>query len=332
MTGVQTCALPISKLDGSFSLKRISIGKHIFVVKYLGYITQEKEVVVASENNVLKVDVLLEPRSITLNQVVVSAHHDNESAQSARNAEKNADNLLNIIPAKSIQLSPDITVANVLQRVSGVTIQRTTNSGDGQYAIIRGMDKRYNYTLVNGIKIPSPNDKNRYVPMDIFPAELIAHLDVIKALTPDMEGDAIGGAMNLELKDAPDKLLVNANASVGYNKLFIDRPFYQFNTSVVNLKSPGEIYGSNYPAKVSDFPIDNLKFKAIKPFPNLNAGFSIGNRFLNNKLGVVLSISNQNTNSGSDAFVAVPRAQPIRVQYLALRHARVGCILRIKIA
>ena len=299
-----------ARLDGSFTLKKLNLGKHTFVIQFIGYETQEKEIVLASNNEVINVEVLLEPRNITLNQVEVTAHYDNESAQSARNAEKNADNLLNIIPAKSIQLSPDITVANVLQRVSGVTIQRTSNSGEGQYAIIRGMDKRYNYTLINGIKIPSPNDKNRYVPMDIFPAELIGHLDVIKALTPDMESDAIGGVMNLVMKDAPDKMLVNANLSAGYTKLFIDRPFYQFNSSVVNLQSPAEIHGANYSAQLSDFPIENLKFKAITPFPNVNGGISIGNRFLNNKLGIILSISNQNTNSGSDQFVAVPRAQP----------------------
>ena len=299
-----------ARLDGSFTLKKLNLGKHTFVIQFIGYETQEKEIVLASNNEVINVEVLLEPRNITLNQVEVTAHYDNESSQSARNAEKNADNLLNIIPAKSIQLSPDITVANVLQRVSGVTIQRTSNSGEGQYAIIRGMDKRYNYTLINGIKIPSPNDKNRYVPMDIFPAELIGHLDVVKALTPDLEGDAIGGVMNLVMKDAPDKLLVSANLSAGYTKLFIDRPFYQFNSSVVNLQSPGEIHGANYAAQLSDFPIQNLKFKAITPFPNVNGGISVGNRFLNNKLGIVLSISNQNTNSGSDQFVAVPRAQP----------------------
>ena len=297
-----------ARLDGSFALKKITPGKHTFVIQYVGYVTQEKEIVISSSNETVNLDILLEPRSITLNQVEVTAHYDNESAQSARNAEKNADNLLNIIPAKSIQLSPDMTVANVLQRVSGVTVQKTANSGEGQYAIIRGMDKRYNYTLINGIKIPSPNDKNRYVPMDIFPAELIAHLDVIKALTPDMEGDAIGGVMNLQLKDAPDKMLISANGSVGYNKLFMDRPFYQFNTSVVNPQAPSERGITN--ASPTDFPIDNLKFKGIQPFPNLNGGISFGNRFFNKRLGFILAVSNQNTYSGADAFVTVPRAQP----------------------
>jgi hypothetical protein len=301
-------SLEQAKLDGTYSIKKLQPGKHTFVIQFIGYITQEKEIIIASNNDVVNVDVLLEPKNISLDQVEVTAHFNNESNQSARSAEKNADNLLNIISAKSIQLSPDLSVANVLQRVSGVTVQKTANSGEGQYAIIRGMDKRYNYTLVNGIKIPSPNDKNRYVPMDIFPAELIAHLDVIKALTPDLEGDAIGGAMNLVMKDAPDKLLVSVNGSVGYNQIFFDRPFYQFNSSVVQLQAPAERGIAT--AKPSDFTKDNLNFTAIKPLPNWNGGLSIGNRFFNKKLGVILSISNQNSNSGCDAFVAVPKTQP----------------------
>jgi hypothetical protein len=202
-----------AKLDGTYFIKKIKPGKHIFSIQYVGYIKQEKEVYVSGNKDIV-LDILLEPRSNPLTEVQIVGKLDKESSNYAISSEKKADNLLNIISARSIQLSPDITVANVLQRVSGVTVQKTANSGEGQYAIIRGMDKRYNYTLINGIKIPSPDDKNRYVPMDIFPAELISRIEVIKALTPDMEGDAIGGVMNLVMKDAPDKLLINVNGSL----------------------------------------------------------------------------------------------------------------------
>jgi hypothetical protein len=65
--------------------------------------------------------------------------------------------------------------------MSGVIEERNSN-GDGQYALLRGMDKRNNYTLVNGLKIPSPDNKNRFVPLDIFPSGLLDRLEVSKAL------------------------------------------------------------------------------------------------------------------------------------------------------
>ena len=67
-----------AKLDGSFTLKKLNLGKHTFVIQFIGYETQEKEIVLASNNEVINVEVLLEPRNITLNQVEVTAHYDNE--------------------------------------------------------------------------------------------------------------------------------------------------------------------------------------------------------------------------------------------------------------
>lgn len=300
----------LTGLDGSFNIKKLRSGKHILVIKYIGYVSHEIEIRLSANNPVVNVNVLMEPNSVALAQVDVVAEQNKESNEYAMHKEKSADNVENIISAKSIQLSPDITVANILSRMSGVTVQRTPNSGEGQYAIIRGMDKRYNYTLVDGIKIPSPNDKNRYVPMDIFPAELISNLEVIKTLKPDMEGDAIGGVMNLVLKDAPPSFLLTADVAGGYNQLFFDRPFSQFNHQAVHLKSPAEMYGANYPAKVSDFTIDNLKFKDVKPLPNFLGGFTIGDRLFNKRLGVILAVSNQNSYSGSNDFFATPRTKP----------------------
>jgi len=200
-------------------------------------------------------------------------------------------------------------VGNVLQRVSGVTVEKTA-SGDGRYATIRGMDKRYNYTMINGIKIPSPDNQNRFVPMDIFPADILGRLEVIKSLTPNLEGDATGGVMNLVLKDAPPKFICSANVATGYSQTLFDRSFQQYNVSPSYNKSPEQINGPNYMAKPSDFPLQTLDYKSIQPSPNLIAGLTIGNRFFKNKLGVLFSGSYQDTYSGSSAFFLVPDRQP----------------------
>jgi len=293
-------------LDGSFMLKNLQAAKVTLVCSYISYQTLEKEITVPA-NGIQKLALSLVSYENELSDVIVTASNKTTDA-GVRAMERLSSNVQNIVGARSIEISPDLTVANVLQRVSGITIQKTANSGEGQYAIIRGMDKRYNYTLINGIKIPSPNDKNRYVPMDIFPAELIARIEVIKALTPDMEGDAIGGVMNLAMKDAPDKLLISFKGSVGYNKMFFDRLFYQYDTRAINPQAPSERGIPN--ASPTDFPFHDLIFKGIKPLPNWNGGISFGNRFFNKKLGFVLAVSNQNSYSGANAFVTVPRAQP----------------------
>ena len=98
----------LSALDGSFAIRNVTSGKHVFVIHYLGYTTQEKEIDVNSETGTVRMDVLLDPEALTLNEVEVIAHSDKGSNEYARNTEKVSDNVLNITSAKTIQLSPDI--------------------------------------------------------------------------------------------------------------------------------------------------------------------------------------------------------------------------------
>jgi hypothetical protein len=63
-------------------------------------------------------------------------------------------------------------------------------------------------------------------------------LEVYKTLTPNLEGDAIGGAVNMVMKNAPDHFQINANIATGYSQLFFDRNFTSFDASGINHKSP----------------------------------------------------------------------------------------------
>lgn len=191
----------VSGLDGSFTLNTNGQSGTL-VYSVLGY----KEGQYNMNGKVADTELVLqlEQQNVSLNEVVIMAHNPGRTEAGARSMERRAMNVMNVMSAKAIELSPDLTVANALGRISGITLERSA-SGEGQYAILRGMDKRYNYTLVNGVKIPSPDNKNRFVPLDIFPAEMLDRLEVSKSLTADLEGDGIGGAVNMVMKDAPDR-------------------------------------------------------------------------------------------------------------------------------
>jgi len=294
-------------LDGSYHLKGVKPAKYTLIVSFVGYGSIEKEVVIDEPSVVMNFE--LEEGANQLGEIVVKGIGDRESETRAVRSEQKADNVVNIIGAKTIQLLPDITVGNLLQRVSGVSIVRN-GSGDGQYAIIRGMDKRYNYTLVNGIKIPSPDNKNRYIPMDIFPSDLLERLEVAKSLTPNMEGDAIGGAMNMIMKSAPDYLTISASAATGYSNLFTDRPFAGFDRDVNQNKAPSEIYGNAYAATPSDFSNKSLQYKNANVPINSLFSLSIGDRIFNHKLGVFVGGSFQHTYRGNNTTYFSPNGQP----------------------
>jgi len=291
------------KLDGSYLFKNVPAGTYKLHVIYVGYKASNEYTVEVKPGSEAILNLAMVSSSAALNEVTVTERVSRESDASARGDEKNSNNTINVVSAQSIAISPDVLVSNVLQRVSGISIDRN-NTGDAEHVIIRGMDKQYNTTLINGIKIPSPDNKNRYVPLNIFPAELVDRIEVYKTLTPDMEGDASGGVVNLVMKSAPTGLKVEGNFGTGYSQLFWDRGYSSFNASTVNSRAPGEI-NPGQPASISDFPYQNLLTKTGNAPPNGTGSLTIGDRFLNNKLGVLLSGTYQNLYQGSNSFVVV---------------------------
>ena len=157
------------QLDGYFRVKEIKPGQYTIVISYTGYETRTEQTTI-SPGLMQTLLVPLKPSSREL--AAVSVTTDRRSESGARKLEMNAAQLLNVVSARAIELSPDISVGNVLQRVSGVSVQRSS-SGDGRYAIIRGLDSRYNYTSIGGIILPSPDATQRSVPLDMFPAEML---------------------------------------------------------------------------------------------------------------------------------------------------------------
>ena len=305
-------------LDGSFTLHELpDKGKYTLVVSFMAYKTKEIVVDVANDD---KVDIPMDEDLKQLGEVVVTGRREYRSDRSAVETVKNAGNVLNVMSQQSIQLSPDVNVASVLQRVSGVTMERDA-SGEASYAILRGMDKRYNYTLVNGVKIPSPDDKNRYIPLNIFPSDLMDRLVVSKSLTADMEGDAAGGVVDMVMKDAPSCFQLQANAAIGTTDYFWKdgRDYLTSNRSDYTKKAPYEAFGSEYKASISDFKNGPVQLKNHPmPAPNFIGGLSVGNRFWNDRLGVMLAGSIQNTFRGTErTYNSVKMASGEQAMYIS---------------
>ena len=297
------------KLDGSYQFKNVSVGKFEIKVTYAGYKAYSKQATLNTASEIKIIDFNLESNTEALTSVTVSSNgKDNDKL--VRRLEKIADPIINVLSSKNIQLLPDITVANALQRVSGVTIEKSS-SGEARYPIIRGMEKRYINTLINGIKIPSPDNKNRFIPLDLFPSELLERLEVGKSLTPSMEGDAIGGTINLVMKDAPNQLFIQANTASGFNTSFPDQQYSKFDKSTMNILSPAQRNASGYVANLNDFPVAHLNYNNISNPVNSTIGLTAGNRFGKAKqFGFIVSGSFQNIYRGTTSNFFLPNSQP----------------------
>lgn len=297
-------------LDGSFLLKGLpDRGVITLIANYIGYKPAEIQVDLSTG---APVKLELEPEAQKLNEVVVRGFRTKNTDMSAYTMVKNASRVLNVMSEQAIRISPDVNVASVLQRVSGVTMQQDA-SGEASYAILRGMDKRYNYTLVNGVKIPSPDDKNRYIPLNLFPSDLMDRIVVSKSLTADMEGDAAGGVVDMNMKDAPGEFRLRANLAMGASDFFLQgdktqSPFgnicYDYlsaNRGNTTSVAPYEQHGSSYDASATDFRNGGTQISRRSfPYPNIHAGISAGTRLMNKKIGMIVAANLQNTYRGTE--------------------------------
>jgi len=325
----------IAGLDGSYRLGKIPQGKYSITFSAVGYSTVEQPLVV--EGSHVEVNAALPQAENKIEEVVVVGESSGLTDNSARGIEKLSMNVVNVVSARAIEISPDMTVGNVIARVSGVTVERSS-SGEAQYALLRGMDKRYSYTLVNGVKIPSPDNKNRFVPLDIFPSELLDRLEVNKALTADMEGDGIGGAVNMVMKDAPAQRQLTASLSTGYNAQLVGRNDFQtFSRSGVARQSPNERHGLDYAVGMKDFTMGNLRLNAGPATPSYAGGFSYGQRMLRDKLGLMLagSYADACRSNSSDLYsstVEVDGSQSVTTRRFSTRQTRAGAHAKLDFA
>ncbi|MCR9246594.1 MAG: TonB-dependent receptor [bacterium] len=102
--------------------------------------------------------------------------------------------------------------AGALRLVAGATVQ------DGKSAVIRGLPDRYVSSQINGVRVPTADEDKRAVELDQFPREVIESLQVRKTFTPDQQGDASGGAVNVILKGVPDdSFFFRASAQLKHN-------------------------------------------------------------------------------------------------------------------
>jgi TonB-dependent receptor len=204
-------------IDGAFNIGKVPAGKQVLVFSFIGFADTEKEIEIKSGEVVDLGEIALkESGSLTLNDVEVKAQMKDGEAK-AINMTKASSRTVNVISAEGVSKLPDRNAAEALQRLPGVVMER--DQGEGRYISFRGTPNDWSSALVNGDRMPVADEesKTRAMKFDIFPASLIEYVVASKTLTPDIEGDAIGGSANFITRSAPADSILQINAGIGYN-------------------------------------------------------------------------------------------------------------------
>jgi outer membrane receptor protein involved in Fe transport len=122
-----------------------------------------------------------------------------------------APSLLDSIGSEMLSKAGASDAADAIKLISGATVQ------DGKFAVIRGLPDRYVNSQLNGVRLPSADDETRAVELDQFPTAVIESIQVSKTFTPDQQGDASGGAVNVVLKGIPSQNLLQFSSSYSMN-------------------------------------------------------------------------------------------------------------------
>ena len=155
----------------------------------LGYQTGET-VVETTPGQTAVCELILELEPYTMDEVVVIGEIASAQAR-ALNAQRAAANIKSVTSQDLFSRFADVNAAETLQRIPGVAIDR--DQGEGEFVHIRGLDAQLNSVTVNGQRIPGPSaevDEGRAVGMDLIHSYSTDHVEVTKALTPDMDGKA----------------------------------------------------------------------------------------------------------------------------------------------
>lgn len=243
--------------DGRYRLDNISGTSTVVEASYIGYV-KGKYPVTLSPGKAVRQDIRMKPGVVISEEITVVGEILKGQAK-ALNQQKNDVNVTNVVASDRIGKFPDSNIGDALKRIPGISV--FNDQGEARFGHIRGTEPRFNSVTINGERIPSAEAENRTIQLDLIPADMIQTIEVTKALTPDMDADAIGGSINLVTK-IPTEERISLSAGGGLNLLDgTGGGRYQF-------------------------------------------GGTYGNRFADDKLGVLLSFSYDDNDFGSDNIEA----------------------------
>ncbi|MDE0467749.1 MAG: TonB-dependent receptor [Candidatus Poribacteria bacterium] len=169
------------------------------------------DVQVSTDATPKTLQVKLTPQVVKLDAIKLPVRLSQASERGLLEKRMRSSRIEDSISTEEISRLPASSAGEAIKRVTGVSIV------GGRYVFVRGLGERYSNTLLNNVEIPSPEPNRRVVPMDIFPASLLASLQTVKTFSPDQPGGFAGGSVQVFTKDFPEELTMSLSMSSGFN-------------------------------------------------------------------------------------------------------------------
>ncbi len=198
-----------SDVNGFYTLANLKPGTYKVKVSYVGY--EPKYYTIKLTGNNVERNIQLS-ESHELKEVVVTGAFYGQ--RKALQMQKETMGVTNVVSADQVGKFPDSNIGDALKRINGINVQY--DQGEARFGQVRGTSADLTSVTVNGNRIPSAEGDTRNVQLDLIPADMVQTIEVNKVVTSDMDGDAIGGEINLVTKNTPSHRVLNFNVGSGY--------------------------------------------------------------------------------------------------------------------
>jgi len=179
----------MSDLDGNFTIKGIPSGNYDVRVSFIGYDNQVQNVSLVNRDGVLNIS--LKPTLMEIGEATVVAQANQQSATQMVSLQRKSASVIDGVSSETFNKTPDSRASDVFKRVGGVTVQ------ENKFVIVRGLNDRYNFALINGSPLPSTESDRRAFSFDLFPSNMIDNLYINKSASADLSGEFTGGLINI---------------------------------------------------------------------------------------------------------------------------------------
>ncbi len=192
-----TSATDFTTTDGRYSLS-VAPGTQTIEVEYIGLDTLRQTVTVTA-GSTTTFNAPLTSVVFKLDSFVVQESVRGQSL--AINIQKVAPGIINIVSEETFGQMVDSNIGNALQRLPGLSVNESQDGSAGTINI-RGIEGDYNSVQIDGNRAPSQSGTSRGFDPRQLAADGVTNIEVIKAPTPDRDGDAIGGIVNIVSRTA----------------------------------------------------------------------------------------------------------------------------------
>lgn len=224
---VGTAFITSTDINGEYSLRGIPLGKYVLAAVYQGYKTSELTVNLDTPSTLECVINLLNDEELTV---------QGKEQAAVINRQINTSEVVNVIGRNKLQEMPDVSIAETIMRLPGVTLSNLGRAEDDNKILsifrhylgqveepteikLRGLSSKYTKVSIDGVGVSATAINDRGVDLSNYSQENFSSIEIFKTITSDKDGDALSGTVNLITRKAPSKRLLRLEPVGNYNGL-----------------------------------------------------------------------------------------------------------------